>query len=364
MTQQPVVFRWGIISTGKISTAFVKDILLDPKTRGVQDVVHKVTAVGSRNIDTARSFVGKLIHADECTKIYGDYSGVYGDPDVDVVYIGTPHTLHYQNAMDAIKAGKHVLVEKPATTNAEEFRSLVDLAAKHGVFLMEAMWTRFQPIALAIKRVIDEGHIGAPVLVHADLSIDFDIENLPLTHRILDPKLGGGAMLDLGPYPLVWAIIALYEHPENRQLKPVVSSSMIKTPLTGVDRSTCFTLNFPELAAQAQLSCNINVPSNRISATLRFRNGNILIPEPIYCPKSYTVQYFERPGSDKVRREETTYFENSGGGLHFEADEVARCVRDGKLESSVWGHDKTLLEMEIFDQVRRQGGYRLPAEAI
>ncbi len=92
-------------------------------------------------------------------------------------HAGTPHTFHYQNAVDAIKAGKHVLVEKPATTNAEEFRSLIDLAAKHGVFLMEAMWTRFQPIALAIKRVIDEGRIGAPVLVHADLSGDFDIES-------------------------------------------------------------------------------------------------------------------------------------------------------------------------------------------
>jgi predicted dehydrogenase len=92
-------------------------------------------------------------------------------------HAGTPHTIHYQNAVDAIKAGKHVLVEKSATTNAEDFRSLVDLAAKHGVFLMEAMWTRFQPIALAIKRVIDEGRIGAPVLVHADLSVDFDIDS-------------------------------------------------------------------------------------------------------------------------------------------------------------------------------------------
>ena len=126
---------------------------------------------------------------------------------------------------------------------------------------------------------------------------------------------------------------------------------MVKTPLTGVDRSTCFTLNFAELAAQAQLSCNINVPSQRTTATLRFRNGNILISEPIYCPKSFTVQYFEKPGSAKVQREETIHFEIIGGGWHFQADEVARCVREGKLESTVWGHDKTLLEMEIFDEV-------------
>ena len=132
---------------------------------------------------------------------------------------------------------------------------------------------------------------------------------------------------------------------------------MIKTPLTGVDRSTCFTLNFPELAAQAQLSCNINVPPLSATATLRFSNGNILIPEPLYCPKSYTVQYFERPGSGKIQREETTHFEVIGGGWHFQADEVARCVRDGKLESPVWGHDKTLLEMEIFDEVNARVHY-------
>jgi hypothetical protein len=162
-----------------------------------------------------------------------------------------------------------------------------------------------------------------------------------------------GIASDFDPYShqVVQAIIALYEHPANRQLKPVVSSSMIKTPLTGVDRSTCFTLCFPELAAQAQLSCNINVPSNGISATLRFRNGNILIPGPLYCPKSYTVQYFERPGSGKVQHEETTHFDVPGNGLYFEADEVARCVRGGKLESAVWGHDKTIMEMEIFDEV-------------
>lgn len=145
-------------------------------------------------------------------------------------HAGTPHTFHYQNAVDAIKAGKHVLVEKPATTNADEFRSLVDLATKHGVFLMEAMWTRFQPIALAVKRVIEEGRIGAPVLVHADLSGDFDIENLPLTHRILDPNLGGGAILDLGPYPLVWVCQDCWRMGPCSTLDRVGHHSTLRTP--------------------------------------------------------------------------------------------------------------------------------------
>ncbi|KAH9975931.1 hypothetical protein BGW80DRAFT_1436428 [Lactifluus volemus] len=292
VTPQPLVLRWGIISTGQISTAFVKDILLDPKTRGVHDVAHRVTAVGSRSIESANSFVHKLIDTDgsRSVAIYGNYTEVYNDPDVDAIYIGPyPPYVHYSNAVDAIKAGKHVLVEKPATTNAEDFRSLAALAKAHGVFLMEAMWT-----------------------------------HIPLTHRILDPKLGGGAILDLSQQLLHSHLFAL--------------------------------------AAQAQLSCNINIPSNSMGVTLRFRHGNILIPEPIYCPKWYTVQYFGMPGSGKVQREETVHVQHVGGGWHFQADEVARCVRDGKLESSVWGHDKTLLEMEIFDEVRRQGGYSLPGD--
>ena len=148
------------------------------------------------------------------------------------------------------------------------------------------------------------------------------------------------------------AIIALYEHPTNDRLEqPTVSASMVKTPITGVDRSTCFTLTFPALAAQAQLSCNINLPSSQTSATLRFRNGNIVIFEPLYRPRRFTVEYFDKPGSGNVAREDNTHFEYFGVGLQYQADEVARCVRNWKRESSVWGHDKTLLEMEIFDEV-------------
>jgi len=359
--EQPLVFRWGIISTGKIATVFAKDLLLDPKTRGVHDVVHKVAAVGSRSVESAQKFINEVADGDKSIKAHGSYADVFSDPDVDAVYIGTPHTYHYLNARDAIIGKKHVLVEKPATTNSAELRELLALAQKNGVFFMEAMWTRFQPVALAVKRLIDEGNLGDPVMVHADLSGDFDIENIPKTHRILDPMLGGGAILDLGPYPLVWAIIALYEHSKNNRTKPSVVASIIKTPLTGVDRSTSFTLTFPALAAQAALSCSINLPaqSNR-SATIRFRNGNIHLPAPIFCPKAYTVQYFDRPGSGVVQREETVRLEYVGGGWHFQADEVARCVRDGKSQSDLWGHDKTVLAMEVFDEVRRQGGYQLP----
>jgi len=228
---------------------------------------------------------------------------------------------------------------------------------------MEAMWTRFQPLARALKEIAEEGQLGDPVVLHADLSGDFDIDNIPKTHRILDPTLGGGGLLDLGPYPLVWAIIALYEHPSNKHHPPShISGSMLKTPLTGVDSSTSFTLTFAEagLRAQAVLTCSINIPPPVPGVTIRYRNGTILVSPPIYCPEAFTVQYFDKPGSGTVAREEKKEFKYEGRGMHFQADEVARCVRDGKLQSAQWGHEKSLLEMDIFDEVRRQGGYKFP----
>ncbi|KAF9499390.1 NAD(P)-binding protein [Pleurotus eryngii] len=364
-TPQPVQFRWGIISTGKIAERFVKDLLVDPKTRGVEDLVHKVAAVGSRTVDKAKEFIATVAGGDKTIKAYGSYAEVYADKDVDAVYIGTPHTYHYENALDAIKAKKNVLCEKPVSCNSAELRSLIAAAKENNVFFMEALWTRFHPLALEVKKVIDEGALGKPIVVHADLSGNFDIDNIPTTHRILDPSLGGGALLDLGPYPLVWAIIALYEHSANNHVRPAVSGAMLKTPITGVDASTAFVLTFSppsdgssSLYAQAILSCSISLNAPDPGVTIRFEKGTIKIAPPIYCPKQFTVQYFG--GNGKLVREETKVFEYVGVGWHFEADEVARCIQAGKLESDLWGHEKSLLEMNIFDELRKQGGYEFP----
>jgi predicted dehydrogenase len=369
---QPFVFRWGIISTGKIASCFVKDVLVDPKTRDVHDLVHKVTAVGSRNVDSAEKFIAQYASGDSSIKAYGSYGEVYADDNVDAVYIGTPHTFHYENALDAIKAKKHVLCEKPVTLNAAELRSLLAAAKENGVFFMEALWTRFHPLAKEVKNIAESGVLGEPVAVYADLSIDFGLDKLPKTNRILDPALGGGALLDLGPYPLFWAILALYEHPSNKGEKPSnVTGTMLKTPLTGVDRSTSFIVTFSPtspsaantLSAQAVLSCNINAASNQNGVLLRYERGTITIAAPIYCPKSFTVQYFQEGNPRTIVRAETRNFEYVGSGWHFQADEVAGCVRDGKVESELWGHDKSLVEMDIFDEVRRQGDYIFPPGA-
>jgi hypothetical protein len=144
-------------------------------------ILYVVLFVPPRNSadDRRSTYLGcrRNLHRSVATTVIMPTCGHRGDFAASTASLGTPHTLHYSNAADAIKAGKHVLVEKPATTNAKEFRALVALARTHGVFLMEAMWTRFQPIAHAIKGIIDQGALGAPVMVHADLSADFDIES-------------------------------------------------------------------------------------------------------------------------------------------------------------------------------------------
>ncbi|KAL1746832.1 hypothetical protein HDZ31DRAFT_80968 [Schizophyllum fasciatum] len=380
-SSEPFVFNWGIISTGQIATKFVDDLLIDPKTRSVDDVAHKIVAVGSRSTTKAQEFIDARINGDKSVKAHGSYEEVFADPvsTSELHSLCTPHTLHYPVALAALRAGKHVLCEKPVTSNAAELRALLAAAreagASHGkpVFFMEAMWTRFLPIAREVMKIVESGELGLPVAVHADLSGDFQIENLPKTHRILDPHLGGGALLDLGPYPLVWAIMLLYEHPANASARPSrITGSMIKTPRTGVDVTSAFTLTFSPstlpgaeaasqaaLNAQAHLTCSAVTHTLDPGATLRFQHGLIHLTSPIFRPQSFTLEHQDARGLVVSKEERKADY--VGGGWHFQADEVARCVRDGKTESALWSHDKSLLEMEIFDEVRKQGEYKFPA---
>ncbi|KIJ55324.1 hypothetical protein M422DRAFT_23927 [Sphaerobolus stellatus SS14] len=356
-----ITLNWGIIGCGGISRAFVKDLLVDPATRGTEDVAHQVIAVGSRDQAKAEAFIKETGADRDNAKGYGTYEGVYNDKDVNIIYIGTPHTYHYENTRDGLLAGKHVLCEKPFTSNAAELKELIKLSKERNLFLMEAMWTRFQPIANEVKKVIDSGVLGDIKVMHADLSGDFDVDNIPLTHRILDPRLGGGALLDLGPYPFIWTSVALYENLKNGKERPSsIAASILKSPLTGVDSSTSFTLTFDKLQAQAILSCSITIPPPNPPLVMRFRNGNILIKEPIYCPPSFTVQHFSKPGSGEVVKEEIHDFKHEGRGHHFIADAAARSIRDGKIENETWPLETSLFQMEVFDEVRRQGGYKFP----
>ena len=172
----------------------------------MSDVAHKVVAVGSRSVESAKKFIETYAGSNSSIKAVGSYEGVYADPvcdflacsclhrtytpqDVTAVYIGTPHTMHYENARDALLAGKHVLCEKATTSNAAELRELLALAKEKNLFFMEAMWTRFLPVTLALKKVVEQGNLGDPILIHADLCHDFRAEGKPLVRILVQRKM-------------------------------------------------------------------------------------------------------------------------------------------------------------------------------
>jgi hypothetical protein len=180
---------WGILATGGIARMFARDLA----THG-----HRIAAVGSRTPESARRFADEF----DIPAAHGSYADLVADPQVDIVYVATPHHLHMSNACDALAAGKHVLVEKAFTLNADEARTVVELGRERGLLVMEAMWTRFLPHMALVREVIASGRIGEVRSLHADHTQDLPTEP---THRLNDLALGGGALLDLGVYPLSFA---------------------------------------------------------------------------------------------------------------------------------------------------------------
>lgn len=346
----PYELKWGIISTGKIASAFVKDLLVDPKTRGTTDIIHRIVAVGSRSLPPAQSFIASFPSL-SCSA-YGTYEEVLADTEVQAIYIGTPHTHHYPIALKALQAGKAVLCEKPVTSNLAELEALLKVAKEKNVFFMEAMWTRFLPSFLDVLDELETSSRKVKV-IQADLSGGFDVENIPTSHRILDPHLGGGAILDLGPYPLVWALCTI--NPSQPKAPSSISSSMLKDNRTGVDTNTSFTLNYSN-DSQAILSCSINLNPSNPGALIRCEDGTLIeIHKPIYNPSKVVVK--SKDGQVKSSKE---YKYEGNGGWFFQADEVARCVKEGAIESGKWSWETSRIEMGIFDEVRKQGGYVLP----
>jgi predicted dehydrogenase len=316
------VLRWGVVGTGGIARAFVEDLAMTTSGR--------VVAVGSRSRDAAEHFADTF----GIEHRHGSYASLVEDPDVEAVYVATPHPMHHPNCLAALRAGKAVLVEKPFTMDATEARELVATARAHGVFLMEAMWTRFLPHIVAIRRLLDEGALGRIVSVHADHGQWFAYDP---RHRLFAPELGGGALLDLGIYVVSFASMVLG--------KPDRVLALADATATGVDSQTSILLGYAS-GAQAVLTCTLLARSPNRAAIVG-TEARVEIDGVFYAPTSYSV--IRRTG-------ETTRVENQhrqpGRGFRHEADEVARCVRAGLLESAQMPLDETLAIMETMDAVR------------
>ncbi|KAJ5894919.1 hypothetical protein N7495_006610 [Penicillium taxi] len=368
-----MALRWGIMATGGIANRFVHDLLKDPKARDASDVEHQVVAVASSSsVDKAKQFISTVGITNSCAA-YASYEELVTDSNVDVIYVATPHSHHYQNVRLALEAGKNVLCEKAFTVNAAQTKLLIELALKKKVFLMEAVWTRYFPLSIQIRESIQKGEIGEVLRVTADTSFGEDVEKTWGTeHRMVNPKLAGGSLLDLGIYSLTWVFQTLYHTlPLEQRKAPTVLSQMTPYHLTGVDESTTILLSFPNSTpgngirrSQGVAMTNIRVsgdpddkgeiPQIRIQGT----KGEIQVFGFPFRPTKYRVIL---KGQGEVRQFEQP-FPDDGHGMYWEADEVFRCLRDGKVESEGLPWEESLVIMEVMDEVRRQGGLEYPQE--
>jgi predicted dehydrogenase len=315
MTDKPL--RWGIMGTGSIADAFAQDLELTGS--GV------VAAAGSRTPEKAGLFAEK--HG--IPTPHGSYEALANDPDVDVVYVATPHPLHHGNARLALEAGKPVLVEKPFTMNADEARDLVALAKERNLFLMEAMWTRFLPHIRHIRELLPS--LGDVVTVTADHGQWFAEDP---AFRLFAPELGGGALLDLGIYPVSFASMVLGT--------PDRVAAVATPAFTGVDAQTSMLFGYAS-GAQAVLTCTLSAVS-ATTASIVGTDARIEVEGPFYAPASFTL--IPREG-------ERSRFEylDEGRGLRHQADEVARLLAAGETESTLMPLDETVSIMATMDRV-------------
>lgn len=322
--------NWGILAPGGIAAAMVD--ALQKHTR------QRVAAVGSRNTHRARVFADKF-----GIERAGTYEQLVADPEVDVVYIASPHSHHREHALLAIAAGKHVLVEKAFTRNAAEAREAVDAARAAGVFCLEAMWTRFLPTIDIVRQLLADGALGEVETVQADHGQWFAFDR---ASRLFAPELAGGALLDLGIYPVSYVHFVLG--------RPATVSAHGTLTETRVDRQVSVVLTSGSAHALVSTTLAARTPT---VASVSGSEGRIEIPGPFYVPQP--LRLISRDG--EVDESERPRIEGHEG-LCFEAAHAAQLISDGATESPLFPLDETIAIMETLDEIRAQVGVRYPGE--
>ena len=321
--------RWGILGTGRIAKAFANALKDTP------DAV--LAGVGSRALAGAEAFTDEFGGA-----AYGSYEELVQAPDIDLVYVGTPHPMHADNVRIALEAGKGVLCEKAFTVNRREAEELVALARTKNLFLMEAMWSRYLPGLAEVRRIVASGEIGKVTQVIADLGFTaaFGPE-----HRLFNPVLGGGALLDIGIYPLSIAVALL------GPVESVVAQADIGP--TGTDEQTSFVLKHRG-GGLSSCSCSLraHLPSE---LTIAGAAGHVRMNTKFHHAQTVTVTR-----ADGVARTVATPY--LGNGYVHEVIEAQRCWREGLIESPGMSHEDTLSLMGVMDEIRRQIGVSYSAD--
>lgn len=326
-----MTIRWGILGTGDIAHLFASDLRLLPDA--------ELTAVGSRAQARADAFGDSF----DVPRRYDSYEALVEDADLDVIYVATPHSFHAEHAAMALNAGRAVLCEKPLTLNASQAERLIATARREEQFLMEAMWTRFLPVMEDVRRLIhDEKALGEVQFLRAGIGMvqDFDPE-----HRLFDPSLGGGALLDIGIYPIAFSF-DLFGPPDD------MSSSAILGE-TNVDEQCAAIFDYEEgpqvvwhasLHADSGRTCVLAGPRGRLEGTSTWWKG---------AP-------FERTRTDGTTQTYARPFE--GNGYQFEAAHVMRCLEKGRTESPVMPLDESREILGVMDALRGEWGVTYPEE--
>ncbi|KAF2429288.1 dimeric dihydrodiol dehydrogenase [Tothia fuscella] len=383
---EPKVIRWGILATGAIAITFTKDLLVDPKVRNVTEIKHTVVAAASSSSKSRASQFLKDTGCPSSAVAYGSYDELVKDDNIDIVYIATPHSHHYQNAMLCLTAGKNVLCEKAFTVNAAQAKALVKLAREKNLFLMEAVWTRYFPASIYVRDIITSGKIGPVTRVFADNSGTFIPPDEPSKtdndSRMVRMDLAGGPLLDMGIYSLTWVFQCLYTTQSEKDRKPPkVTAAMKKYDVTGSDEMTTIMLEFPRSEENGGTAHGIATTSIRVatkfegetagpSVRIQGPKGEIQVWPPCYRPTKTKLLLYD--GTIEEKRwlqpgpgvgsgwyngfSQDKNPEGEGHGMFWEADEAALALVEGRKEGRFENLEESVVIMECMDEVRRQGG--------
>ncbi|GAP62120.1 hypothetical protein ARMA_0543 [Ardenticatena maritima] len=325
----PTAFRWGILATGRIAATMAADLC------AAEDA--ELVAVASRSQEAADRFGERW----GIPRRYGRYEDLVADPDVEIVYIATPHSLHADNIRLCLEAGKHVLCEKPLTLNARQAADCIALAREKGLFLMEAVWMRFFPAIQQAHDWVRSGVLGTVRLIQADFCFHapFDPHS-----RLYNPALGGGALLDVGIYPLSLATMLL-GFPDE------VQGNALLAP-TGVDATNALMLIYPESLALLSSSVAVEKPQE---AWIVGDEGRIHLHAPFFHPEQVTLERYGEPPL-------TCTFPHPDHGYGYEIAEVHACLRAGLTESPRMPLDESQRLLALMDTLRARWGVRYPGE--
>jgi predicted dehydrogenase len=323
------MIRWGVVGPGAIAAGFADAM-------GMAEG-GDIVAVASRSSERADAFADRYGIA----RRYGDYAALAQDGEVDAVYVATPQSRHADDTLQMLRAGKHVLCEKPFALNEVQAQGMVDEARRQNVFLMEAIWSRFLPAYRSLVDVVGSGRIGEPLLVEADFGFR---RSLDPDNRLFKADLGGGGLLDLGVYPLQLCTLLLGPV-EHVSAEGVIGETGVDEQVAAVLRHGGRGLGVMKAALRVNMTCTA-----RVSGT----EGVVEIPAFMHCPNA--IRVLTPAGIDDI---DGSY---DGNGLRFEIAEVHRCLAEGRMESDVMPLDETLVLARTLDEIRHQIGLVFPGE--